>query len=543
MTASVEKSPMSNASRPYLAIIAFLACLPVAADYSFRMWSKGHYQYFVMLIAMLGYWTWLRKEEIASYATPPKKLTLGILLGIGAVLLLASNLLSTSFVGALTLWYMSIVFAYWHWGTGGIRRIWSYWVVLLTIVPLPFLLDDKLTLAMQFWASNLASWILDAVGEIHFREGVVLIGQSRSFLTEEACSGIRSLFSSISLVALYGVIKGYPWWRNIFNLIQIVFWVLVGNAMRIALVVYGVTHWTEALGTGWLHQSLGLVVLFFILGLGLSTDQLVSFVIRERRRDRDEEEAEPVQSRFTGIKMTQPQFSIVLMIVMVLVFAIGARRTQVRFGDQRGLLASTVPMKEATQQAVFPKLEGWQLEGYEVVDRGKESIMAEKSYTWKLKNGKLTAIVSLDGPYNSWHDLSECYRGLGWKTSLKQRFEPTDKELFGAGHSELTMSKLSGEQGFILFATMDRDGNEVTPILASGVVTPKAIWEQISINISATLGIDADSAAKMRGIPLPASGVQLACFPERELTEAEQQALVALFHDTRKQLSEFLKQP
>jgi exosortase len=536
---------MSNASRPYLAIIAFLACLPVAADYSFRMWSKGHYQYFVMLIAMLGYWTWLRKDEIACYATSPKPLHLGIMLSIGAFLLLASNLLSTSFVGALTLWYMSIVFAYWYWGLGGIRRIWPYWLVLLTIVPLPFLLDDKLTLAMQFWASNLASWILDAVGEIHFREGVVLIGQSRTFLTEEACSGIRSLFSSISLVALYGVIMRHPWWRNVFNLIQIVFWVLVGNAIRVAVVMYGVTHWTEELGTGWMHQGLGLVVLFFILGLGLSTDQMLNFVLRSKRREREKEEANHSADRQTkfGFQTTRPKFTIVLVIVLVAVFAVGARRTQVRFGSKRGLLASTVSMKEAAQQVVFPRLEGWQLDGYEVIDRGKESLMAEKSYAWKFRNGNLTAIVSLDGPYNGWHDLSICYRGLGWKTQLKQRFEATHRELFGAGHSELTMSKLSGEQGFILFATMDRNGDEVTPIFASGVVTPKAIWEQISINISATLGIDADSAAKLRGIPLPASGVQLACFPERELTEAEIRALVALFHDTRQQLSEFLKQP
>jgi exosortase/archaeosortase family protein len=55
--------------------------------------------------------------------------------------------------------------------------------------------------------------------------------------------------------------------------------VIIGNGLRVAIVVYGVTHWTEQLGTGLAHEALGLVVFFFIVLMALSTDRFLQAIL------------------------------------------------------------------------------------------------------------------------------------------------------------------------------------------------------------------------------------------------------------------------
>ena len=101
----------------------------------------------------------------------------------------------------------------------------------------------------------------------------MLITEKKQFFAEEACSGVRSLFSSTAAISVLGVYLSYPWWRLIFNLIQTTIWVLVGNALRIATVVYVADSWTDSIASGPAHELLRLGVFLFIFVLALSTDR------------------------------------------------------------------------------------------------------------------------------------------------------------------------------------------------------------------------------------------------------------------------------
>src|SRR5690606_16557853 len=97
--------------------------------------------------------------------------------------------------------------------------------------------DERLIVSMQLTASDLSSRFLDGLGVIHFRQGVILQTADTRFLTEEACSGIRSLFSTWAVVAIASIALRHRWWRLGINMIQTVPWVLIGNVLRIVAVV------------------------------------------------------------------------------------------------------------------------------------------------------------------------------------------------------------------------------------------------------------------------------------------------------------------
>jgi exosortase len=110
--------------------------------------------------------------------------------------------------------------------------------MLLVIRPVPGSLEQLLTINMQKVASTLAGNILNIMGVLHYKQGVVLKLVGQSFMAEEACSGVRSLFSSITAIVFLGLMNRYHWSRHLFNVMQTIMWVVVLNAFRIAVVVY-----------------------------------------------------------------------------------------------------------------------------------------------------------------------------------------------------------------------------------------------------------------------------------------------------------------
>jgi len=215
---------------------AVLAHLPIGYEYYRRMWSGAHYQFFPLLMVAAA---WMIADRLVESKprTPKTGLSYWLLLA-DLVLLTLAALMFSPFLWILSVLLLIVVYVYDRWGWQGVRYTSPAWLLLFFVVPLPSNLDLKLVNKLQFLSSQLASYILDAFGQVHFREGVILITEKKQFFTEEACSGIRSLFSSVSAMAIFGVMMRYSWQRHLFNAIQTILWVVIGNAVRIALVVY-----------------------------------------------------------------------------------------------------------------------------------------------------------------------------------------------------------------------------------------------------------------------------------------------------------------
>ncbi len=82
------------------------------------------------------------------------------------------------------------------------RAILFPWAVLILMIPIPNLILQKVTFPLQLLASKLATVLLELVGVPVLRQGNVIVLASMPLDVAEACSGIRSLLTLITLAII-----------------------------------------------------------------------------------------------------------------------------------------------------------------------------------------------------------------------------------------------------------------------------------------------------------------------------------------------------
>ena len=479
-------------------------------EYCRRMWNLGHYQFFPLLIAVVAWIIYVRlskrplvySQNNVSYAL----LAVNLLLLVAAVLLYSSTLWIISLTLFVGIWIHD------QWGWSGCRDAAPAWALMLFVIPLPSNLDLQLITKMQFLASQLASWVLDAFGQTHFREGVVLVTEKKQFFAEEACSGIRSLFSSLAAISIYGVTQRYSIGMHVFNFLQTALWVVVGNALRIAIVVYVSDNWTESIATGTTHEMLGLVVFLFIFGLAISTDRAVeSLIQRARDASIDEEPTSAEADQKNRVTTNIPsgiQWALVGGLVVVSLFS--ARLTYAKMSRE------FLHFNYFTQDDLVPlsaadlpsKINGWELGNFEHKLRDDKQLLAPESFLWTYNKDGLTATISLDSPYREYHNLTVCYSGLGWSVEQKQEYAdtstPVREGLLNESRTEFSTLEISKrlERGVVYFTAFDRNGSIILPNFVLSGQRSSALAN----NIRLAFGILDPSES---GISLPVSQIQL----------------------------------
>lgn len=528
----------------WLFIVAGIAHLPLGLYYAKSLWGMGHYQFFPLLMGVVGWIIYERLSGLKPTSSPPQPRWSMALLAFNFLVLVSSGIIFRA-----SIWFVSFLIyvlnvVYWRYGQAGVRVALPPWLILLLILPLPMNLDSVLITKMQFFASQLASWILDALGQIHFREGVVLITETNQFMTEEACSGIRSLFSSLAAISIFGVIRNYPWWRHLFNLFQTTIWVMVGNSLRVALVVYGAEHWTPAIASGTNHEMLGLGVFVLIFILSLSTDRALNAVLPDPRSVGDSEAT--MATTPTSITPTQttglinPAITWSLIVLFLIAGVFSGRLYYMReyygrsFGSKFGDAAQA--LESASLSSNF---NGWEAKSFEYKERSEASLFAPESFLWVFEKANQKVTISVDAPYAEFHNLVLCYRGIGWQADyLDEYASPPAVGSQVPDCTTLTMEK-AGEYGLVLFSGHDREGQLVLP--DQGLIADVFRRNEIVRNFNLVFGLldpNLDTVSKRYSLPI--SQIQLLYQSGRPISMEEKSELLRLFLAAR---NELLKSP
>ena len=526
-----------------LFVTAALAHVPIGYEYCERMWSVGHYQFFPLLMVSAGWMILARLAE--SQPQKPKSQLNYWLLTADLVFLTLAALMFSPFFWVLSLVLLTVVYIFDRWGWRGVRYTSPAWLLLFFVVPLPSNLDLKLVNELQFLSSQLASYILDAFGQIHFREGVILITEKKQFFTEEACSGIRSLFSSVSAMTIFGVMMHYSWQRHLFNLIQTVLWVVIGNAVRIALVVYLADNVDESFAVGTTHELLGLANFLFVFLFALSTDRGVNAWhaatpdVTEAALASDVEEPVIDGAIVPGVDALQHvinrpavwQWSLVVGFVLVGLFS--ARLTYAKSTIDKFRFDETA-LSESYKTDLPKQIQGWDLLSFDHQERDDTRLLAPESYVWTfVKDNNRRVIVSMDGPYFDFHNLNDCYEGFGWEVDYENKYLDLDNDLSEATNlTKLEMEK-SSEHGLVLFTAFDRDGVLVRPTFERNYEPTR--WMEMVRHVRMAFGLlNQQNDPRFSQQTLPISQVQLLHVSNREILDSAD--LERLFVEVRARL-------
>ena len=229
-------------------------------------WTDPNFSHGFFVPAFSILVVWQRRKALAILPVEPSWSGLGIiilallvyLLGvIGAELFLSRS----SFI--LLLAGLIIYFLGW----GYFRALIFPWAFLFLMVPLPTLVLSEVTFPLQFLASNLASWLLALVGVPVLREGNVIHLPTMSLEVVEACSGIRSLVSLVTLAVIYGYLMESDIWMRVVLALAAVPIAIAANSLRIMGTGLLGLYWGPDKAEGFFHTFSGWVI--FILALGM----------------------------------------------------------------------------------------------------------------------------------------------------------------------------------------------------------------------------------------------------------------------------------
>jgi len=262
----------TSIDRSWLWLVAGLVVLVAFLYYSILgflvqdWWTDPNFSHGFFVPAFSIFVIWQRRKVLASIPVDPSWSGLGIivlallvyLLGvIGAELFLSRS----SFI--LLLAGLVIYFLGW----GYFRALMFPWAFLFLMVPLPTLVLSEVTFPLQFFASKLASSLLALVGVPVLREGNIIQLPTMSLEVVEACSGIRSLVSLVTLAVIYGYLMESGRAFRVILALAAVPIAIAANSLRVMGTGLLGLYWGPEKAEGFFHTFSGWVI--FILALGM----------------------------------------------------------------------------------------------------------------------------------------------------------------------------------------------------------------------------------------------------------------------------------
>jgi exosortase len=141
------------------------------------------------------------------------------------------------------------------------------WLALFLMIPLPVIVFNEFAFPLQLLASRLACALLDVLQIPVLRQGNIIMLPSMSLDVVEACSGLRSLMSLITVAVLFSLFfERRRWIRCVLILLAVPVAVLA-NALRIVLTALLARYVNAQLAEGFFHALSGLVL--FVLSFGV----------------------------------------------------------------------------------------------------------------------------------------------------------------------------------------------------------------------------------------------------------------------------------
>jgi exosortase len=153
------------------------------------------------------------------------------------------------------------------WGWARFRLLLFPVAFLLLMVPIPALVFNQITFPLQLLASKVAAVTLPLAGAPVLREGNIIHLPAMPLEVAEACSGIRSLLSLITMAIIYGFFRESRNWTRVALALLAVPIAIAANSARIVGTGLLVQYWDPEKAEGFFHSFSSWIV--FALSLGM----------------------------------------------------------------------------------------------------------------------------------------------------------------------------------------------------------------------------------------------------------------------------------
>jgi exosortase len=149
---------------------------------------------------------------------------------------------------------------------------------MLLMIPLPAIVFNQVAFPLQLLASRAGEMTLASVDIPVLREGNVLVLANLKLEVAEACSGIRSLISLLTLGVVLGYFSDRRMWVRTALALSAIPVAIVANAVRVAGTGIAAHRFGAVAAQGFLHEFSGWVMFVVALGLMLGLQRVIVMV-------------------------------------------------------------------------------------------------------------------------------------------------------------------------------------------------------------------------------------------------------------------------
>ena len=263
---------------PWVSVLAIAATAgalyaPVVAG-MVRQWydEPDNSQGFLLAFAAIAV-LWRRRRTLATTPAAPSNVGLAALVAALIVYALGS-LVGDLFLIRLSLPLTIAAAVLFMLGTRHARALLPAIGLLCLSIPLPAVLVTHLTMPLQLMASQMAAGMLAVCGVPVVRAGNLLMLPHITLEVAEACSGLRSVTSLISVAAVCGALVPLGTRRTLVLIAAALPIAIVGNGVRVAATGLLTTWIGEIAVRGTLHELTGYVAFLAMCAAAFIVDAM-----------------------------------------------------------------------------------------------------------------------------------------------------------------------------------------------------------------------------------------------------------------------------
>jgi exosortase len=225
-----------------------------------RDWSADeNYSHGFLIIPLAAYLVWERRDTLRRLPVRPASEGLVVVAGsllvlwageVGAELFLSRVAMLGTLAGGVL-----FVLGWQH-----LKALAFPLAVLLLMVPLPAILFNQVTFPLQLVASRIGVMPVAAAGIPVLREGNIIVLANTTLQVAEACSGIRSLVSLLTIGIVYGYLADRRAAVRTIIALSTVPVAIIANGARVAGTGLAAHYYGAAAAEGFFHAFSGWIV-------------------------------------------------------------------------------------------------------------------------------------------------------------------------------------------------------------------------------------------------------------------------------------------
>jgi exosortase len=296
-----------------LAFVYFTVLQKLGRDW----WHDENYSHGLLIPFIIGYILWQERKRFAGVRTQPAFWLGAIGISFSLLALWAGTAGAELFVQRVSLVVMLASVAIYFWGFRLLRLIAVPLSLLVLAIPIPQIVFNKIAFPLQLFASRCAVGAMTMFDIPVLRQGNIIelmpLGatQPKKLAVVEACSGIRSLMTLVTLAVVYAyftkpkapptsgndsaklqtkvsaTLKSFTFWRSLILVAAAVPIAILTNAARVSGTGVLAHYYGTRVADGFFHTFSGWVIYIVAAVLLFLTGWVLDRFARFGRKDSD----------------------------------------------------------------------------------------------------------------------------------------------------------------------------------------------------------------------------------------------------------------